>query len=326
MKVLVTGVTGFVGQALVPVLAAAGHTVVGSSRDGAAQIPYGGTVAVDELGPTTDWSAALDGVEAVVHLAARVHVMNETASDPLEENRRINTRGTIKLAEDAATTGVRRFVFLSTIKVNGEGTAGTAFHADDTPRPQDPYAIAKHEAELALREICDRTDMESVIIRPPLVYGPGVGGNFLTLLKLCAKRLPLPLGLVNNRRSMIYVGNLTSAILAGLENPKAAGKTYLVGDGEDVSTPALIARISDALADAGQPGRGARLLPFPPGLLKRVAGLVGKSGAADRLLGDLCLDDTAIRDDLGWTPPFSMVQGLNETVRHFIATRKQRNP
>jgi len=324
MKVLVSGASGFVGQALTPALIAAGHTVIATSRHSGAGSPGVTVKTVAGLGPDTDWRAALAGVEGVVHLAARVHIMNDTAADPLVENRRINTQGTIKLAEDAAAAGVRRFVFLSTVKVMGEATTGAPFCERDTPSPQDAYAIAKFEAEQALADISARTGMQVVIIRPPLVYGPGVGGNFQTLIKICARGWPLPLGAVKNRRSLIYVGNLAHAIGVCLETPAAAGKTYLVRDGEDLSTADLIGRISAALDRAGLPGRRPVLVPIPPTLLRFVATLLGKSGAASRLLGDLCVDDGAIRKDLGWTPPFSMVQGLNETANTFVAAKMDR--
>jgi len=325
VKVLISGASGFVGRALTPVLITAGHTVVATSRHSGADLPGVVMKKVAGLGPDTDWRAALEGIEAVVHLAARVHIMNDTATDPLLENRRINTQGTIKLAEDAALAGVKRFVFLSTVKVMGEATTGAPFCQSDTPSPQDAYAIAKLEAEQALADISTRTGMQVVIIRPPLVYGPGVGGNFATLLKVCARGWPLPLGAVNNRRSLIYVGNLAHAIAECVENPAATGKTYLVRDGEDISTAELITRISAALDHAGLPGRRPQLWPLPPVLLRLAAGLVGKSGAASRLLGDLGVDDGAIRKDLDWTPPFSMVQGLNETANFFAAAKMDRH-
>ncbi len=250
--------------------------------------------------------------------------MNETAADPLAENRRINTRGAVKLATDAAAAGIRRFVFLSTIKVMGERTAGAPFRETDAPQPNDPYAIAKYEAEQELRRISDKTGMAVVIIRPPLVYGPGVRGNFAALLGLCAKGWPLPLGAVDNRRSLIYAGNLADVICAVLESPVAAGKTYLASDGEGVSTAALIGRISTALDRAGVAGRRPALWSVPPALLRLLAVPAGKTAAASRLLDDLCLDDTALRRDLGWTPPFSMVQGLDETAAWFAAAGKDR--
>jgi len=324
MKVLVTGATGFVGRALVPVLTAAGHQVIATSRNPAAKIAGAEVIAIGGLGPETDWRLALDGIEAVIHLAARVHVMDETAVDPLAENRRVNTAGTIRLARDAAAAGVRRLVFLSTVKVNGERTDGQPFTEKDAPAPSDPYAIAKDEAEQGIRDISAKTGMGVTVIRPPLVYGPGVAGNFVSLLRLCARGLPLPLASVHNSRSLIYVGNLVDAILAAVDHPAAAGKTYLVGDGDDVSTAALIRDISAALDAAGMPGRRPAVWPMPPVLLRLAASLAGKSAAASRLLGDLSVDDAAIRHDLGWTPPFSMVQGLKETAAWFVAAEKNR--
>jgi len=309
MKVLVTGAAGFVGRALAAVLIEAGHDVFAASRDPNAKIPGTALRPVGELGPDTDWSAALDGIDAVVHLAARVHVMNDSAADPMAENRRINTEGTARLATDAATAGVKRFVFLSTVKVMGEATApGSAFGAGDRPNPQAPYAIAKLEAERALFEIAADSAMETVVLRPPLVYGPGVGANFLKLMRLCAKGRPLPFGAVVNKRSLIYVGNLSSAILAALTHPAAAGKTYLVCDGESVSTPDLIRAISGAL------GVTPHLSKVPPWLLRLLGTLTGKSAAIARLTGSLVIDDTSIRDDLDWTPPYNMVQGLEQTA------------
>ncbi|MBC8269444.1 MAG: SDR family oxidoreductase [Rhodospirillaceae bacterium] len=311
MKVLVTGGSGFIGRALIPQLNMAGHDVIVSSRDEGMVLPGAVIRLVGELGPETDWSAALEDIEAVIHLAARVHVMNETATDPVAENRRINTEGTVRLARQAAVSGVKHFIFLSTIKVNGEATGDMPFHAADRPAPQDPYAIAKLEAEQALLGITDKSAMRADIIRPPLVYGPGVRGNFASLLGLCAKGLPLPLSSIDNRRSLIYVGNLVSLVGHILDHPKADGGIYLVRDGEDVSTPELIKRVSAAL------GITPRIFPFPQFLLAIAGALGGKSAAVSRLIESLVADDSLTRSDLDWTPPFSMVQGLQETADWF---------
>ena len=311
MKVLVTGGSGFIGRALIPQLNMAGHDVIVSSRDEGMVLPGAVIRLVGELGPETDWSAALEDIEAVIHLAARVHVMNETATDPVAENRRINTEGTVRLARQAAVSGVKHFIFLSTIKVNGEATGDMPFHAADRPSPQDPYAIAKLEAEQALLGITDKSAMRADIIRPPLVYGPGVRGNFASLLGLCAKGLPLPLSSIDNRRSLIYVGNLVSLVGHILDHPKADGGIYLVRDGEDVSTPELIKRVSAAL------GITPRIFPFPQFLLAIAGALGGKSAAVSRLIESLVADDSLTRSDLDWTPPFSMVQGLQETADWF---------
>ena len=311
MKVLVTGGSGFIGRALIPQLNMAGHDIIVSSRDEGIVLPGATIGPVGELGPETDWSAALEGVEAVIHLAARVHVMNETATDPVAENRRINTEGTARLARQAAESGVKHFIFLSTIKVNGEATGPNPFHAADRPAPQDPYAIAKLEAEQVLLGIADKSAMRADIIRPPLVYGPGVRGNFASLLGLCARGLPLPLASIDNRRSLIYVGNLVSLIGHILDHPKAGGGIYLARDGEDVSTPELIKRVSAAL------GVTPRIFSFPQFLLAIAGALVGKSDAVSRLTESLVVDDNKTRSDLDWTPPFSMVQGLQETADWF---------
>jgi len=311
MKVLVTGGSGFVGRALIPRLIQAGHDVLVTSRDKNTILPGATLRHVGELGPETDWVAALKGVEAVIHLAARVHIMNETAADPLTENRAINTAGTANLAAQAAKAGVKRFIFLSTIKVNGETTTVEPFHADDSPRPQNAYAIAKQEAEQALLEIAANSAMCAAIIRPPLVYGPNVRGNFLSLLRLCAKGWPLPLGSIDNRRSLIYVGNLVDLIAVILERQNAPGSIYLARDGEDVSTPELLRRTAQAL------GVKARILPLPSFLLRLAGAGIGKSAAVSRLTESLVVDDDPTRNDLDWTPPFSMLQGLKETADWF---------
>lgn len=309
MKVLITGATGFVGSALGPLLIEAGHDVFAASRDPKAEFPGAELRVVGELGPDTDWSTAVDGIEAVVHLAARVHVMGDTAADSATGNRRINTEGTARLARRAAAAGVKRFVFLSTVKVLGEETApGGTFSAEDQPDPQDPYATTKLEAERALFEAAADSAMEAVVLRPPLVYGPGVGANFLKLIRLCARRRPLPFGAIDNKRSLVYVGNLASAIVAALTHPAAAGKVYLVSDGTPVSTPDLIWGISGAL------GVTPHLSNVPPWLLRLLGTLTGKSAAISRLTQSLVIDDTPIRDDLGWTPPYNMVQGLEQTA------------
>lgn len=311
-RVLVTGGSGFVGRRLCAMLLEAGYEVALTSRDPGAHLPDVETRPIAPLDETTDWSRALDGVDRVVHLAARVHVMKETAADPLSEFRRANTAGTRRLALAAATAGVRRLVFLSTIKVNGESTsASRPFHESDPPQPLDPYGVSKWEAEQALAEVAARTGLETVILRPPLVYGPGVGGNFLRLLDLCRKGWPLPLGAVDNRRSLVHVANLASAIRVCLESPLAAGRVFLVRDGLDVSTAELIRRLSQAL------GRRTILPAVPPGLLRLAGTITGKSAAVSRLLDSLVVDDREIRQRLCWTPPVTLDQGLAETAAWF---------
>ena len=305
---LVTGATGFIGSALVAALQA--HAVRRALRQPAEDARPGDCI-VGNIGPDTDWRQALAGVECVVHLAARTHVLEEDAADPLAAYRRINVEATRNLAQQATAAGVRRFVFLSSVKVNGETTPVLPYSETDAPAPQDAYGITKHEAEEVLRDIAARSAMELVILRPPLVYGPGVKGNFLRLLRLIERGVPLPLASVDNRRSLIYIGNLVDAIVTCIAAPAAAGKTYLVSDGEDVSTSALIGKLATAM------GRSPRLLPCPVALLNLGAAVLGKRAAAMRLTGSLRVDSSRIRQELGWRPRYSLDQGLNATVQWY---------
>jgi nucleoside-diphosphate-sugar epimerase len=310
MRILVTGGNGFVARALLPALALRGHAVRPAARR---PMPHAASVVVGDLGARTDWSAALEGCDAVIHLAARVHVMHDTVSDALSAYREVNVEGTRKLALDAAAAGVRRFVFLSTAKVLGEWSPHYGpFADDDPPAPADPYAVSKHEAEVALAEVGARTELETVVLRPPLVYGPGVGANFLRLIALVASGRMLPFGAVANRRSLVYAGNLASAIAVALEHAGAVGRTALVSDGEDVSTAELVRRLGGAL------GRPARLVAVPPVILRLAGMLTGRRAELDRLLGDFALAPTALAE-LGWRPPFTMSQGLAETAAWYRA-------
>ena len=319
--VLVTGANGFVGRAVCAELARQGHRVRAVVRDITRSdgLP-GEPLVIDKPFAHADWSGALDGVDAVVHLAARVHVMQETAADPLTEFRAANVEGTRALANAAARFGVRRFVFVSSIKVNGEGTPpGRPYRPDDPPRPQDAYGISKWEAESALHEIARDSDLEISIVRPPLVYGPGVGGNFLRLLKLVRRGIPLPLGAVDNRRSLIYNGNLASVLLACVAHPAAAGRTFLASDGDDMSTAQLVRRIGECLATH------ARLVPVPVSVLRLAGALTGRAAEVDRLVGSLVVDSSSLRTALGWSPPFDVHQGLRETAAWFAQSRAARS-
>ena len=256
-----------------------------------------------------DWRKALAGCQVVVHLAARVHVMTDTAKNPLDEFRQVNVKGTLNLARQAAAAGVRRFVFVSSIKVNGEATEpGHPFTAEDTPAPLDAYGISKMEAEQGLREISAQTGMEVVIIRPPLVYGPGVKANFAAMMRWLARGVPLPLGAIHNQRSLVALDNLVDLIVTCIAHPAAANQTFLVSDGQDVSTTELLRRMGRAMK------RPARLMPVPAGLLEWTAALVGKRDVAQRLCGSLQVDIQKTRQLLGWNPPLTLDQGLKKAA------------
>ncbi len=311
MKVLIIGASGFVGKALCARLVAHDFDVVGTVRNlPDTPVPGMNYRIMAEMSASTDWSDVLTGVQAVIHCAARVHVMHDRAQDPLTEFRYVNTLGTETLARATAHCGIKRLVFLSSIKVNGESAPPDAPFDQTSPAgPQDPYAISKWDAEQALTQIATETGLEVVILRCPLVYGPRVKANFLRLLQAVDRGIPLPLTLARNCRSLIYLGNLTDAIATCLTHPAAAGKTYLVSDGEDVSTTELIARIAQAL------GKPSRLWPCPLELIELAGRMTGKSDEIARLLGSLCIDSNRIRNELDWTPPYTLEQGLAETAR-----------
>jgi nucleoside-diphosphate-sugar epimerase len=314
--VLVTGASGFVGRALVERLLADGVPTLAAVR-GAAVLPAGARqVPAPNLGPDADWRAALDGVACVVHLAARVHVMRDGAADPLAEYRRVNVDGTLALARQAAAAGVRRLVFVSSIKVNGEDSApGRPFMADDLPAPADPYGISKYEAEQALWVLAAQTGLQVVVVRPVLVYGPGVKANFRSLLGWLARGLPLPLGAIHNRRSLVALDNLVDLLTTCVDHPAAAGQVFLASDGEDLSTTELLRRLGEAL------GRPARLLPLPAPWLAGAARLLGRGAVAQRLCGSLQVDIGKASDLLGWTPPVTVDEALQKTARAFLAQR-----
>lgn len=304
------------GGALVRRLAAdsACEEVVAAVRRKVEALPDGvRQVQVGDLLPTTDWGLALQDVDAVVHCAARVHVMQDDATAPLLAYCEVNVNGTLNLASQAAQAGVRRFVFVSSIKVNGEFTeVGEPFTADDLPAPEDPYGVSKHEAERLLRQIAAETGMEVVIIRPPLVYGPGVKANFESMMRWLARGVPLPLAAVTqSRRSLVAVDNLVDLIVTCLNHPAAANQTFLVSDGEDLSTADLLRRMGVAL---GQP---ARLFYVPTALLKLGATVVSRPGIYQRLCGSLQLDIAKTRQLLDWTPPVSVDEGLRRAAEGF---------
>ena len=308
--VLVTGANGFVGRALIRRLLADGRTVRAAVRR---SLPPGASLPcpvsiVGEIGPETAWADALGGVDAVVHLAAAVHRFHAAAGEADREYRRVNVDGTRALAEACAQSGVRRFVLVSTVKVHGESTHGHPVTEADPPAPEDPYGISKWEAEQALKQIAQDAGMESVVLRPPLIYGPGVRANFHALVEAVRRGVPLPLGAVQNRRSIVFVENFVDAVDRCLDCEQAAGETFLVDDGAPVSTSALIRALAESM------GRSARLLPVPPAWLRTLGRLTGRSATVDRLLSDLEVDSSKLRRLCGWTPPFDLSAGLRETV------------
>lgn len=313
MNILVTGATGFVGHRLCTKLLAEGWSVRGTLLPDevlAALPPDVEPALVEPLGPETPWQHALTGIDTVVHLAARVHVMDDRAADPLQIFREVNRNGTVQLAREAVAAGVKRLVFVSSIKVNGEESPAP-YHAASPFNPQDPYGISKMEAELGLRSIEAETGLEVVIVRPPLVYGPGVKANFLRMMQVVQRGFPLPLASISNRRSLIYVGNLADALAACATHPEAAGQSFPVSDGEDVSTPELLQLCAVALKAP------LRLVPCPVTLLRLAGKVTGRMAAVERLTGSLTIDTSAIRHKLGWQPPYTLKQGLQNTAAWF---------
>jgi len=311
MSVLITGATGFVGRALCSRLAADGcHFVPASRAEG--NLIWGRLHAVGSIDGLTSWKSALKDCSVVVHLAGRVHVMKDDAADPLALYREVNVQGTLNLARQAAAAGVRRFVFLSSLKVLGEASVlGQPFSAENDVCPIDPYGVSKLEAESALRLLASETGMEIVIIRPPLVYGPGVRANFDLLMRAVARGIPLPLGSIENQRSLVALDNLVDLILICLTHPRAANQIFMVSDGEDLSTPDLVRRMAKAM-DAP-----VRLVRVPVLLLNVFAKLTGKSNAMQRLCENLQVDTSKTIAVLGWKPPISVDEGLRRAVAQY---------
>jgi nucleoside-diphosphate-sugar epimerase len=318
-RILVTGADGFIGQAVCRTLAERGHHVIAGTRAGAFVAEASDSCRLGDLGqfgPLKQWVTPPD---AIVHLAARVHVMADQSTDPLAAYRQVNVEGTRRIAEAAERDGVKRLIFLSTVKVNGEATTGRAFSEADDPNPEDPYGQSKWEAEQQLAEIASHGRLETVILRVPLVYGPGVKANFLSLIKLCDTPLPLPFGTITeNRRSFLYRENLADAIALTLENAAASGRTFMVSDGPAVSTADLVRSLRTAL------GRGLRLFSLSPVLLRAALSLAGKASIADRLTDSLEVDNSAIIRDLSWQAPWTWDDGIAATVDWYRRTSEAR--
>lgn len=310
-RVLITGANGFVGHALCLEALTRGMKVRGAVRQSVELSAGAESVVVGDINDLTDWTSALEGCDTVIHLAARAHVMRETSGNPLAKFRLVNTVGTEHLARSAAAAGVKRFVYVSSIGVNGLFTYnGYRFNEQDEPNPHDAYAVSKWEAEQLLQQVSQDTGLEVVIVRPPLVYGKDAPGNFYKMISAVAKGMPFPLAAVQNKRSFIFVQNLVDALLLCASHPAAAGKTFLVSDGEDISTPNLLCKLSFLM------GKNPRLFPFPAILLRLVGRLLGKYDQIERLLGSLQVDSSKIRLELGWKPPFSMNDALKITVEN----------
>lgn len=316
MQVAITGATGLVGQALCSTLSPHDFLIRAIVRSTKIQLkPSNFEIApIGEINGQTDWFNALKDVDCVVHCAARAHVMDETEAVSLAAYRAVNVDGTRRLAGQAVESGVKRLVYLSSIKVNGEQTStGVGFTASDFAKPEDSYGISKWEAEQALLEIAASTGLEVVIIRPPLVYGPGVKGNFHSMLKWLSRGIPLPLGAIYNMRSLVGIDNLLDLIITCIDHPAAANQTFLVRDGEDLSTTDLLHRLGKALH------KPARLLPVPASVFEVTAQLVGKKAVAQRLLGNLQVDISKTREVLAWSPPVSVDEGLRKTADWYLS-------
>lgn len=309
-KVLITGATGFVGRRLCQMMAQRGINFTPAYRQELQHMPHG--VVVGNIDGGTDWSGALQGVDVVIHLAARVHVMKDQSVDPLAEFREINVDATVNLARQAISHGVKRFVFISSVKVNGEETGRKPFSACDLPAPSDSYGVSKMEAEQALRDLAESSGLEVVIVRPPLVYGPGVRANFFRLMRLAKTGLPVPFGAVTNRRSLVALDNLVDFLITCSHHPRAAGRTFMVSDDHDVGIGELHGMLAALM------GKRARSIAVPVGVFAKMATLFGKTAAANRLVGSLQVDIALSKTVLDWAPHTTMEAALKDTVEHFM--------
>lgn len=310
MNILLTGATGFLGSRLAIAFKSKPDVNLTAAVRRPVEVPAANIVEVQGLDANTDWSTALTNQQVIIHAAARAHIMRDEVVDPLAEYRRVNVDGTLSLARQAAEAGVKRFVFISSIKVNGEKTTeGKSFTAEDTPAPEDAYGISKWEAEQGLQQLSAESGMALVIIRPPLVYGLGVKGNFANMINLVGKGFPLPLGAIQNQRSLVAVDNLVDLIITCIDHPAAANQVFLAGDGQDLSTTALLRGVARAM------GKPVRLIPVPPSWLMLGATFLGKQAMAHRLLDSLQVDISNARNLLGWEPPVSLEEGLKRCCK-----------
>jgi len=319
MMILVTGGTGFVGRSLISRLLEGSYQVAVTSRRGNNNQFHENVKKyhTKDISTSTNWSGVFEQVDVVIHAAARVHIMDDSVADPLAEFRKVNVGGTLNLARQAAQSGVKRFIFISSIKVNGEMTTiDRLFKSDDKCIPTDPYGLSKYEAEQGLLAIARETGMEVVIIRPPLVYGPGVRANFFSMMKWIYKGIPLPLGAINNRRSFVALDNLVSFIINCINHPKAANEVFLISDGEDVSTSELLKKVAKAF------GKKSLLLSVPTSLMTFTAKLIGKGEVATRLFSSLQVDSSKAQDLLGWTPVTTMDEQLKKTAEAYLKNEK----
>jgi nucleoside-diphosphate-sugar epimerase len=311
---LITGASGFVGKALCKSASALGYSVKALTRSPQPFVHGTQSIVCSDLANSEAIFDSLNGVDVVVHLAARVHVMNENAPDALVAYRHVNVGLTLHLAKQAAAAGVKRFIYISSIKVNGECTKpGFAFSADDVPAPEDPYGVSKMEAEIALFELSRLTGMEVVVIRPPLIYGPGVGANFRSMMQWIDRRVPLPLGSINNRRSMVALDNLLSLVTTCISHPRGAGQVFMVSDDQDVSVTQLLKKLSSAMHCS------IILLPIPVRVIRFMAAILGKSGVAQRLCDNLQVDIAKTKKLLDWSPPLTLEEGLKKTADWYVS-------
>ncbi|SIS47341.1 UDP-glucose 4-epimerase family protein [Neptunomonas antarctica] len=310
--VLITGANGFLGKHLIHVFSEKGIDVIGAYRAVSTSSDQN-SVAIGNIDSMTDWSNVLKKRQVVIHTAARAHIMKDSAVDPLTAYREVNTAGTLHLARQAAMAGVKRFIFISSIKVNGETTTSLpAFAVNDTPAPQDPYGVSKMEAEDGLRKIAQDAGMEVVIIRPPLIYGPGVKANFRNLMKLANTAVPLPFGAIHNIRSMLYIGNLVGFIVKCIDHPAAANQTFLLSDGQDLSLTELLCLLRSSMK------KPTRLVPVSASFFRVAGSVTGKRAVVDRLVGSLQVDSSKACELLNWQPPYTVEQGIKATTDHFL--------